>query len=124
MNVYVLFIVANVIGPGVRTTATPAGFTAYTSIQTVAVTGLPGTASAATGRRSGIVGVGIGYPPPGKRGAQGRLLAQRAAEVRATADLSRQLGVPASGRLCGVQYVSRRVRSDGRVEVVAMQRAR
>lgn len=61
--------------------------------------------------------VGIGFPPPRMPGAQGRLMAQRAAEVVAVRNLAVKLGVGPQGRLPSFRYASTKHLLNGSVEV-------
>lgn len=67
---------------------------------------------------------GVGYPPRHVRGARARLMAQRAAEVVAVANLAKRLGNGQRARVRGFRYVSTRVRPNGSVEVVVEKRVR
>ena len=93
------------------------------AILMIAIASVAGPPGRVPGTPSGqvIQAVGIGYPPPGKGAAQGRLLAQRAAEVGAMRNLARLAGNQ-SPILQGFRFVSKRVRPDGSVEVVAEMR--
>ncbi len=71
-----------------------------------------------------IRAVGVGYPPRHLRGVRATLMAQRAAEVVAVADLARRLGYGRKARVRGFRYVSASVRPDGSVEVVVEKRVR
>ncbi len=64
-----------------------------------------------------IQAVGIGYPPPRMPGAQGGLMARRAAEVGAVRNLAIKLGVGPQGRLPTFRYVSTKQLLNGSVEV-------
>ena len=61
--------------------------------------------------------VGIGNPPPRMAGAQGRLMARRAAEVTALQNLAVKLGLGSQGRLPSFRYVSTTHLANGSVEV-------
>ncbi|MGD2111089.1 MAG: hypothetical protein PVI86_17060 [Phycisphaerae bacterium] len=61
---------------------------------------------------------GVGVPPPRLRGAQARLMARRAAEVRAVRNLAVKLGDRRRTTLRGFRYVSTTYRRDGSVRVV------
>lgn len=77
--------------------------------------------------RSDVVAIratGVGYPPRHVRGVRATLMAQRAAEVVAVADLARRLGYGNRARIRGFRYVSASVRADGSVEVVVEKRVR
>jgi len=64
-----------------------------------------------------VQAVGIGYPPHRMPGAQGQLMAQRAAEVVAVRNLAMKLGVGPQGRLPSFRYVSTKQLLNGSVEV-------
>ena len=61
---------------------------------------------------------GIGKPPPRLSGAQARLMARRAAEVRAVRNLARKLGHGGRATVRGFQYRGTEYFSDGSVKVV------
>jgi len=64
-----------------------------------------------------VQALGIGYPSPKLPGAQGRLMAQRAAEVVAARNLAVKLGVGPRGRLPSFRYVSTKNLPNGAIEV-------
>ena len=64
-----------------------------------------------------VTASGVGYPPPHMRGAQARLMAQRAAEVVAVRNLSRKLGLPPGSPVGPFRYVATRRLPNGAVEV-------
>lgn len=66
--------------------------------------------------RPAIHGVGVGIPCG--TGAQARLMAGRAAEVRAVRDLGRKMGIPDGNPIPPFRYLSRRIDADGHVTVV------
>ena len=61
---------------------------------------------------------GVGLPPPRRAGAQARLMAKRAAEVRAVRNLAVKLGYGCRTTIRGYRYVSTTYRSDGSIRVV------
>jgi len=61
-------------------------------------------------------GVGVGVTRG--QGPQARLMAQRAAEVRAVRDLGGKLGVPNGGTVRGFRYVRRERLPNGHVRVI------
>lgn len=61
---------------------------------------------------------GIGRPPPRLWGARARLMARRAAEVRAVRNLARKLGHGSRATVRGFQYRGTEYLSDGSVKVV------
>jgi len=61
--------------------------------------------------------VGVGYSPPRLPGAQGRLMARRAAEVVAVRNLAVKLQLGPRGRLPSFRYVSAKHLPNGSVEV-------
>ncbi len=63
--------------------------------------------------------IGIGHPPPHMRGAQARLMAKRAAEVRAVRNLADKLGRGPRTTIRGFRYVTTTYRADGSIRVVA-----
>jgi hypothetical protein len=65
-----------------------------------------------------IWAAGLGLPPPGMSGAQARLMARRAAEVRAVRNLTVKLGYGRRTTIRGFRYVSTTYRSDGSIRVV------
>lgn len=64
-----------------------------------------------------VQAVGIGFPPPRMPGAQGRMMARRAAEVVAVRNLAVKLGIGPQERLPLFRYVSTKYLSNGTVEV-------
>lgn len=62
--------------------------------------------------------VGIGHPPAHMRGAQARLMAKRAAEVRAVRNLATKVGHGRRTTIRGFRYLSTTYRTDGSVRVV------
>ena len=65
-----------------------------------------------------IRATGVGYPPGRMSGAQARLMAKRAAEVRALRNLATKLGHGRHARVRGFRYLPARYRADGSVRVV------
>ena len=62
--------------------------------------------------------VGIGKPPRRMRGAQAKLMARRAAEVRAVRNLAIKLGYGRRATVRGFRYVSTEYLVDGSVRVM------
>ena len=71
-----------------------------------------------------IRAMGLGHPPPQMSGGQARLMARRAAEVRAVRNLAVKLGFGRRARVRGFRYTATRYRPDGSVEVVVEQPVR
>jgi len=69
-----------------------------------------------------VQAVGIGHSSPRFQGTQARLMARRAAEVRAVADLAGKLGHRPGERIRGFRYVKTRDLPGGRVEVTVEAR--
>ena len=67
---------------------------------------------------------GVGYPPARMEAPRGRLMARRAAEVRAVRKLATRLGLGRRATLRGFRYVSEDERPDGSVEVWVEYRRR
>jgi len=67
-----------------------------------------------------VYGVGIGEPRG--TGPQARLMARRAAEVRAVRDLASKLGIGPKGKLPSFRYVSTEYLPGGKVRVVVANR--
>ena len=65
-----------------------------------------------------IRATGVGHPKPGLPPAQAKLMARRAAEVRAVRALADKLGYPRRATIRGFRYVSTVYRPDGTVEVI------
>ena len=65
-----------------------------------------------------IRAAGVGFPPPRMGGAQARLMARRAAEVRAVRNLAIKLGGSRRTTIRGFRYVSTTYRTDGSIRVV------
>lgn len=65
-----------------------------------------------------IRAMGLGHPPLWMGGGQARLMARRAAEVRAVRSLAMKLGSGRRTRICGFRYAATAYRSDGTVYVV------
>ena len=60
---------------------------------------------------------GLGYPPPGMRAGQARLMARRAAEVTAVRNLATRLQLGPQARLPAFRYVATKNLANGSVEV-------
>ena len=60
--------------------------------------------------------VGVGYPPGRMHGAQGRLMARRAAEVAAVRNLARKLHLGSQARLPAFRYSATKYLANGSVE--------
>ncbi len=71
-----------------------------------------------------IRAMGLGHPPPWMSGGQARLMARRAAEVRAVRNLAVKLGFGRRARVRGFRYAATIYRPDGSVEVVVEQPVR
>lgn len=71
-----------------------------------------------------IRAMGLGHPPPRMSGGQARLMARRAAEVRAVRNLAVKLGFGRRARVRGFRYATTIYRPDGSVEVVVEQPVR
>ena len=65
-----------------------------------------------------IRATGVGHPTPGLPPAQAKLMARRAAEVRAVRALAAKMGYHRRATIRGFRYVSTTYRPDGTVEVV------
>lgn len=65
-----------------------------------------------------IRAMGLGHPTLRMSGGQARLMARRAAEVRAVRNLAVKLGSGRRARICGFRYAATRYRPDGSVHVV------
>jgi len=84
-------------------------------------------ANAAAGNQlARIRATGIGYPPGHLRGAQARLMAQRAALIKAIKNLSVRLGLGPGAKISGYQVVQTVRLADGgyRVTVEIMVKPR
>jgi len=81
---------------------------------------MPGPLGFPPGDRSvGVTrAIGVGHPTPGLPASRGRLMARRAAEVRAVRALAAKLGYHGRATIRGFRYVSTTYRDDGTVEVV------
>jgi hypothetical protein len=78
-----------------------------------------GIGEAVAGPASGAISVtGVGFPPPGMKGARAKLMARRAAEVVAVRNLATELGYGRCATIRGFRYSSTSYRADGSVEVV------
>lgn len=86
----------------------------------IALAGIGGPAAAYGPPVVQVEAVGVGYPPARMQGAQGRLMARRAAEVSAVWNLYREIDPTGRSQHIPFRYVSSQQRRDGSVVVTVV----